>query len=451
MKFDDLRKKYPQFIYEGFEMVSEEEGLKIIFCFSTPPDIYFRPEMFFPNTTSIPQNLVFHLGMIELLSYWKATCSPHIIIRAGYLNFEQISWWKNFFVKSLGEFYYTNKIDFTNPDLVDFEIQTPKQKLKLHSRPSSNKDLLMIGGGKDSAVTLGIFEEAGREFGVFSLAPTKSALSIMAKVSKYQIFIKRSIDPKLIELNNKGFLNGHTPISAVYAFYALAAAIIFGFKNVIVSNEVSSNEGNVFYLGQVINHQYSKSFEMEQYLRDYFQNYLSETVSFFSFLRPVNELQISALFAGYPKFHKVFKSCNKGSKENIWCKMCPKCAFVYLMLYPFLCSKLNNIFGEDLLENIALLPIFESLGQIQNKVKPFDCVGTKEEVVTAVYLALEKAKKEHKIPKVLEALKNNVLQGNTDYGKEAEKILGYWNDENNLPQEYVNLLKPKVHSLKALI
>ena len=36
------------------------------------------------------KNMIFHIGMIELISYWKSTCSPKVIIKCGYLNEEQI-------------------------------------------------------------------------------------------------------------------------------------------------------------------------------------------------------------------------------------------------------------------------------------------------------------------------------------------------------------------------
>ena len=58
----------------------------------------------FKNTNTLEaQNLAFHIGLIELISYWKCTCSPKIIIKCGYLNEEQIKWWKKiYFVSFLG-------------------------------------------------------------------------------------------------------------------------------------------------------------------------------------------------------------------------------------------------------------------------------------------------------------------------------------------------------------
>ena len=31
---------------------------------------------------SFTKNLIFHIGLVELVSYWKATCSKNVIIKA---------------------------------------------------------------------------------------------------------------------------------------------------------------------------------------------------------------------------------------------------------------------------------------------------------------------------------------------------------------------------------
>ncbi len=57
-------------------------------------------------------NFVFHLGLMEIPSYWKATCSPEIIVEAGSLGREQIQWWRDLIIKGMGQFFYENKIDW---------------------------------------------------------------------------------------------------------------------------------------------------------------------------------------------------------------------------------------------------------------------------------------------------------------------------------------------------
>lgn len=67
---------------------------------------------------------------------------------------------------------------------------------------------------------------------------------------------------------------------------------------------------NQISFGEKINHQYSKSYEFENDFEEYSKKYLKTEIKYFSFLRPLNELQIAKLFSKYKKYHKVFKSCN---------------------------------------------------------------------------------------------------------------------------------------------
>ena len=426
MTFQELRDKHNQFIYEGFQVTEEGKDLKVSFNFTISPDIHFRPEIILPNVplgfdNQKIDNLVFNLGMVELLSYWKATCSPKIIIKAGPpaggLNEEQINFWKKLLIKGLGEFFYTNKIDFIKEDLVSFVIaseakqsssvadptqiassQTPRNDMTLEDR-----DLILVGGGKDSAVTLDSVSKSEKQFNCLMLNPTQAALDIAkAGGCKNPIIVKRIIDPKLLELNIQGYLNGHTPFSAYLAFLATLAGMLYDYKNLVVSNEASSDEINTLWNGQTINHQYSKTTEFEKDFRDYSQKYLAPT-NYYSYLRSLSELEISELFSKMPKYHKLFRSCNKGSRMGIWCGKCPKCVSTYLTLYPFLGSKIEEIFGRDLLDDENLIPILKGLLREGDAVKPFECVATVEEIKTAVSLGRERARKDNQeIPKVLQ-------------------------------------------------
>ena len=88
---------------------------------------------------------------------------------------------------------------------------------------------------------------------------------------------------------------------------------------------------------------------------------------------------------------------------GIWCGKCPKCVSTYLTLYPFLGSKIEEIFGRDLLDDENLIPILKGLLREGDAVKPFECVATVEEIKTAVSLGRERARKDNQeIPKVLQ-------------------------------------------------
>ncbi|MDO8576961.1 MAG: hypothetical protein Q7R82_01320 [Candidatus Daviesbacteria bacterium] len=423
MDFNELRKKHSQLVYERFQILPEDGNLKVVFNFLLTPDIKFRPFVIFPNVSQERfneigseslNNLVFNLGMVELLSYWKAACPPEIIIKAGFLDGEQIAFWKNLLIKGLGEFFYTNKINFTQKDLVEFVILSETKDIYSSSSPQNDnikyngelndRDLVLVGGGKDSAVTLESISQQGKEFNCLILNSNEAAMKVVeAGGCKNPIIIRRTIDPKLIQLNEQGYLNGHTPFSAYLAFLSTLAGILYDYKNLVVSNEASSNEGNVNWLGQEINHQYSKTAEFEETFKSYSENYLTSSANYFSFLRNLGELQISEKFSKMEKYHKLFRSCNRGSKQGVWCGKCPKCVSTYLLLYPFLGNKTKDIFGKDLLEDEKLIPVIRGLLRENGEVKPFECVATVLETKTAISLGIERAKKDgQKVPVVLQ-------------------------------------------------
>ena len=74
----------------------------------------------------------------------------------------------------------------------------------------------------------------------------------MAGFSDEQFIVaKRTLDKNMLELNKKGYLNGHTPFSAIVAFSAVINAYINGYKYGVLSNEDSANESTV--LGSDVN------------------------------------------------------------------------------------------------------------------------------------------------------------------------------------------------------
>ncbi|MBZ9569443.1 hypothetical protein KJA16_00790 [Patescibacteria group bacterium] len=468
-KYLILRKKYPRFIYENYSWKISGKDLKISFDFRTGSDIKFRPEVVIKNIDKnqikrmgegILDNLVFHLGLVEILSYWKATCSPEIEILAGFLNKEQIRWWKNLIIKGMGQFFYENKIDFLKPNFLkiisDRKDNTTRTVLVIREE-LKNRILVPVGGGKDSIVTLEILKKTKRNITCFSLSPTKASKKIMKIAGcKKPIIVKRKIDKKLLELNQKGFLNGHTPFSAYLAFLSVLCAVLFDFKYIAFSNERSSNEGNLKYLGKVINHQYSKSFDFEKKFRRYSKKYLAKNIEYSSFLRPVYEIQIAKLFTKYPKYFSSFISCNEafktysGKKEPIerWCKKCPKCLFVFATLYPFLGGyRLVKIFGENIFERISFLPtMLELIGE--KKFKPFECVGTKKESLIAFYLSSRKyrGRASVRLPFLLKYFEKNILPKFKNLEKESKKIINSWNNQHNLTKEFEKILKKSVSS-----
>ena len=407
-KYIALRRQYPVFEYEAFHCEVVDEGLRVWFDFKMG-DIVFHPEAlierrpFLDFETGGLNRLVFDIGMIELISYWKCACPPVVKISCGSLTEEQVTFWKKLYWNGLGEFYYTNGIQETPEAFMKIE----NLKLKIEKTVDKEKDsqfsilnsqnyLVPVGGGKDSVVTLELLRRAGKIIRPLIMNP-RGATVECARVAGFSmdevLVIRRKIDSTLLDLNAQGYLNGHTPFSAMLAFYTRLASALSVIPNVALSNENSANESTV--PGTSVNHQYSKSLEFEDDFRTYVNEELrikneESSFNYFSFLRPLSELQIAMLFSRFTAYHDVFRSCNVGSKQDIWCGHCAKCLFAYIILSPFIDPvRLNHIFGKPMLDDLTLeLEFRQLIGEAETK--PFECVGTVSEVRQALAMAIER-------------------------------------------------------------
>lgn len=444
--FLEFRDKYKTFIYDKYDINYDKDNMIITYHFRIEGLEEFNPSIKIKNkdiknktlNNDMLNYLVFHIGLIEMISYYKATCSPNIIINAGYLDDDQINWFKKTIFYGLGEFLYKNKIDTSLEELVNIKC-TGTKKIIEDTNYKGIGNLISIGGGKDSCVSLEILKNIPNN-SCFIINPKTPSLEC-AKKAGYtddnSVCVERILDRKIIDLNNRGFLNGHTPFSALVAFISYLCAYLNGKKYIVLSNESSANESTV--VGTNINHQYSKSFEFENDFYNYTNKYFKLDIKYFSLLRGISEFQIGRLFSKYKKYHQVFKSCNLGSKESTWkwCCNCPKCLFVYVILSPFLYKdELINIFGQDLFEREDLLDTFKELIGV-TEVKPFECVGTINEAKYAVSLLIDKLDKK-RLPFLL-----NYYYKNYDLFLDGSSILEY-NNENNIPEEYEKLVKEEL-------
>jgi UDP-N-acetyl-alpha-D-muramoyl-L-alanyl-L-glutamate epimerase len=376
----------------NYEIKSSEETLSFTEKISFPP---VKSEIPQDLLDSILNNLMIILG----ISYWKLYCPEKIVIENNFLSKKQADFWNTVYTKGLGEFFYKNKIDFRG--LINF----PSAKQNMHGLhksiifPRKERYLVGIGGGKDSVVSAEILRQQNKEFDL-ATSGFPVQIEIAEKIGGRVINIKREIDPKLFEQNKKqGVYNGHIPVSAYYAFVLLLLGALFDYKYIVVGNEKSANIGNVEYLGEMVNHQWSKSEEFEKLFNQYVKEFITEDIKYFSPLRDMTELEVVKEFVKYPKYFRVFASCNTNYKilkqvqndnKKRWCGECAKCLFVFICLSAFLPKKqVMDIFGKNLFEDKALIPLFEELIGVRN-FKPFECVGTPEETKQAMNKIVEK-------------------------------------------------------------
>ena len=312
-KFDALRKEFSTFTFERQTVKRENGTVSLAFDFNLDDRYHFRPILEIParlffDWDSIPgeqlQALTFQIGMTELVSYWKIACPKRVVVKPFALTESQIAFWKKLYYNGLGEFLYLNSITVSEAELMQIEsppidsIQHTTLRRKCSAFDVVNdmggsrfeeKTLVPIGGGKDSVVTL---ECLRNEMPVIPLIvnPRGATLNCV-KTAGYKedefIVINRTLDPTMLQLNAEGYLNGHTPFSALLAFISVLVAFGSRSKYIALSNENSANESTV--PGTNINHQYSKSIEFESDFRNYVAENLSKEVQYFSFLRPLSE------------------------------------------------------------------------------------------------------------------------------------------------------------------
>ncbi len=452
-KYLQLRDKYAFFEFTDFSYALNENELKVTYHFNLSDTYHFYPSFNIPRKkfynhfpdendlkSDIYQQLLFHIGLIELISYWKIACPPLILIKPYKLNKLQVEWWKNLYFNGLGEFFYTNGIQAHMEDFV--EIKAEGKTIKPFHIQLADDVIVPVGGGKDSVVTLELLKqtEKVKPFIINPRGATLACAAVAGFAEDEIITVNRRLDPLMLELNTQGFLNGHTPFSALLAFYGILISTVSGIKNIALSNESSANEPTV--AGTQVNHQYSKSFAFEKDFRNYIHRYISEDYNYFSFLRPLSELKIAQLFAKQVKYYPVFKSCNVGSKTDTWCCNCPKCLFAFTILSPFIpTDELAHIFGKNLFEMPQMLPYFKELTGIAD-IKPFECVGTVDEVNAALqaYIHTQKFKK---YPLLLEYYTN--LEIHKDFSPQnAELILNMFDGNHFLSPRFLKILQKAI-------
>lgn len=469
-QYKNLREQYPRFVYKKWNIEETPEECRLTYHFEIEGLSSFAPMWRFPKAKGdqvcrardpLFQEMAFSLGMVELVSYWKITCSPQVIVEAGKLNEAQKAWWKDLYFNGLGEFFHVNQIWEADPDTF-MEILAEEGDgsqagagtgaetgtgietgtgTGADTGAGAERVLVPIGGGKDSAVTLELMREAGREIWGYIINPRGATIHTAEAAGlddDHLICVRRTLDPNMLELNRRGYLNGHTPFSALVAFSTVIAARLHGLSSIALSNESSANESTV--QGSTVNHQYSKSFKFEADFHRYQTSWLKGSAGYFSMLRPLSEFQIARYFAKQKQYHAIFRSCNAGSKTDSWCGHCPKCLFVYLILSPFLPSKeVEAMFGRNMLQDDSLKATLDQLIGLEAE-KPFECVGSRDEINQAITMTICRMEEEGEaLPCLLAYYKT------TDCYKAAlkagDRYSDYFDEENLVPESLKELVR----------
>lgn len=384
--------KYQRFIFDDYTFSANDK--KLTLRYSLDDQLHFEESFVFdfdfvadysPEALDRALQLLF---LVAGVSYYKTYLPPEIVVTRGTIDKPLAEFLSRTYQKGLGEFFFVNQLDVNTKIL--FPINT---KALSPVRAGGAGQLIGIGGGKDSLVTTEALRNQP-DIATWSLGHKAQLQTLVSKVNLPHLWVERKWDRQLLEVNGKGAYNGHIPISAILACAGIVVAILSGKQDVVTSVEQSANEDTLEYQGVMINHQYSKTQAFERDFQAVLQQNFGDSLRYYSFLRPLSEVRICELFAktGFDTYKTAFSSCNRAYTHDspglYWCGTCPKCAFVFLALTPFVPrSELEALWGgKNLLLDPKLEPTYRRLLGIEGD-KPLECVGEIKENRSAMKLA----------------------------------------------------------------
>lgn len=353
------------------------------------------------------------LFLLAGVSYYKAGAPAVIDLGSTAVTDRERAFLREYYVDGLGEFAFraTPRLD-----LSDIEIVGPRlaRTAPAPYAPTAGTPLIPFGGGVDSIVSVELLRalpETDRPAGAALFVVNRpgdrfDAIEEPAKVTGLPVVrAERMLDEKILRSAELGFLNGHVPVTGIISATAVLAAALQGRDAVVMSNEWSASVGTVEVEGRSINHQYSKSLSFEAGLRAVLADAIggglvpgAAGVDYFSLLRPFSELWIAEHFAGLGQYFATFRSCNRAfhidheKRLDHWCGVCDKCAFVDLILSPFVAAdQLRAVFiraGKEPIENADMVPNLGMLLGLIPDAKPWECVGDVHECRVAAQIAI---------------------------------------------------------------
>ncbi len=391
------------FHYVGFEW---DEGTATASLRYALDDFALTERITFPSDPALtgPAAAAFErtlrlLWLAAGASYFKAAAPSHAVVDTEPVTTGEAAFVDALLLHGLAEFRYVNGLDpHISPRLSHRRKQpAPVTGLGL----DAGRPLVAIGGGKDSCVALQGLVDHGASPITACVKAAPIIDRVMERAGLPAVRIGRALDPTLFELNRRGALNGHVPITAIVSLTLVLQAIRSGAGSVVMSIERSASEATLAHEGFDVNHQWSKSIEAERMLSELLATHVAPTdeLAWFSLLRPFSELGITRLFAqrcGH--FDDVFSSCNKAfrmdpaTRVDGWCGDCPKCRFVGLALAPWTGrDRLIAIQdGHDVLDDLAQADGLAAIVEVGGP-KPFECVGEVAESRVAVRMLADDA------------------------------------------------------------
>lgn len=321
---------------------------------------------------------------MKLLSYSAIADSIYTFGLAYYdqiklpfaLNEHEHAFFDKVFLNGLAEFRYVNDLPIKKGVSFVWDDSAPVIAATAlgESRGELQKRAYVLnGGGKDGAVAIEMAKQLGIDLAWFTSGSAASRSRMVDVSGVHEWTQARRFSDGYIK--EHAVLKGHRPMSFYVSMIASLAAYVNDRRYVIAANEYSASFPNLTVDGFAVNHQYSKSSEYEEMLSELFAQ-ADIPVRYFSITRPLYELQILWIFSNMTQYHAHFLSCNRGMKDDEWCKNCAKCAFVIGAMYLYNETSSRKLWGEPKTIFAANHLVDELIELVNVAAKPLECIGT---------------------------------------------------------------------------
>ena len=317
-------------------------------------------------------------------SYYKAEPTKKVKLPEE-IDSARASFFSKIYQEGLSQFAFENHLN--RNDLAHFEATDDSDSYTVATINASEKTLCLVSGGKDSLLSYEKLKEKGASLEVAYISANGNYPAILDDLKK-PIIIEREIDRE--NLKKARGLNGHVPVTLINESLALIQAILIGANHIEFGIGKEGLEPHAWIDDLPVNHQWSKTEEAQNLIKNYISNYIAKDITIGSNLENLTELEIAKEFASkcWDKYENKFSSCNvanykqdENNKTLKWCGKCAKCANSYLLFCPFIpYEKQLKIFGHDLFEDPDLTEIFKGLLGIDGVMKPFECVASVDEL-----------------------------------------------------------------------
>lgn len=405
-------KSTPNYVFKFLSYYLDRRSLVATFCYQGIDNFIFTEKITFapnpsgkkfnpsedPNLDALLDRALFLSFILIGTSYFKTHPTKNVHIDLPLDHF-QAHFFNQVFQQGLSQYAFENQL--TREQLAHF-FATPNY-LAPDPLPYQGKGILSLqSGGKDSLLTAALLTERHLDFTPWYVS-SDPKLTHPAVIDS---FFDHTDQPKaasialreldLEHLRRPGSLNGHVPVTFILQSLALIQVILNHQQAVLTSIGQEGNEPHAFIGDLPVNHQWSKTWEAEQLFIAYVKRYLSSNLIVGSPLRGMSELLIAEQFVKkcWQRYGYSFSSCNRANYKQQsdnhllkWCGDCPKCANSYLLFCPFLPPQLlQSLFADqDLFQKESLIKTFKGLLGVDGVMKPFECIGSLDELRTAYH------------------------------------------------------------------